>query len=101
MRLTSGSILFASSTEKLARMRELCAEAVPWSRPRSEPLFCRPLLESTTPALLGCFEATLLVFRFVNQLRNFDWPSVSVDRHKGQVARVRMSAISRLQVFRL
>src|SRR5215203_2028342 len=101
MRRTSGSILLASSTEKLARMRELCAEAVPWSRPPSESLFCCPLFQAATASLFCRFETALLIFALRDQLRNFERLSIAVDRHESQVARIGVPAISSLQILRL
>src|SRR5215203_4745089 len=101
MRRTSGSILLASSTEKLARMRELCAEAVPWSSPPSESLFCCPLFKPATASLLCRFETTLLILALRDQLRNFERFSISVDRYESQVARIGVPAIPSLQILRL
>ena len=77
----------------------LCAVSASRSSVRERGLFGSSFFESALATRLRCLEAAELIFRLVNEPRDFDWLSVPVDRNERQVARIRMPATPCLEIL--
>jgi hypothetical protein len=68
-------------------------------KPASTLLLGRPFLESAATALLRGLESPHLILALRYETRNFDWTSVSVDGNEREIARVGVTAKTRLKIL--